>query len=161
MQVYYFTEKGYAKLKQEIDQLEKYLKNDIAQEIATAREQGDLRENAEYEAAKEKQANHMAKLGQLQERFVNARIIRRQDLPKDTVTLGKRVKLLDIATGTHEEFTILGEGETDIDNGIISYQTPIAKGLINHKENDEVEIQLPRGVKKYRIVEIAFFDLDS
>src|SRR3989304_8533583 len=112
MKLYYFTEKGYQKLKNEIDDLEKYIKNVIAKEIATAREQGDLRENAEYEAAKDKQANYMAKLGQLQERFANARIIRKGDLPLDTVTLGKCVKIRDLNSGQEFDYTILGEGET-------------------------------------------------
>lgn len=158
MSPYYFTEKGYQKLKEEIEKLEKYIKNDIAKEIATAREHGDLRENAEYEAAKDKQANYMAKLGQLQEKFQNARIIRKEDLPKDTVTLGKQVKIRDLNSNEEETYTILGEGETDIDNGIISYQTPIARALINHKTGEEVEVQLPRGMKKYKILEIDFFE---
>jgi len=158
MQKYYFTEKGYEKLRKEIDELEKYLKNEIAQEIGTAREHGDLRENAEYEAAKGKQANYMAKLGQLQERFMNAMVIRREDLPEGTVTLGKKVVIEDIESGEKDEYTILGEGETDVDRGIISYQTPIAKGLINHREGEEVEIQLPRGIKRYKILSIEFFE---
>ncbi len=158
MKRYYFTEKGYQKIKQEIDKLEKYLKQDIAKEIATAREHGDLRENAEYEAAKEKQANYMAKLGQLQERFANAQIIRRADLPPDTITLGKRVHIRDLNSGEELHYTILGEGESDIDNGIISYQTPLAKALINHKQDDEVEVQLPRGIKKFKILSVEFMD---
>lgn len=155
---FYFTEKGYQKLKNEIDQMEKYIKNDIAQEIATAREHGDLRENAEYEAAKEKQANYMAKLGSMQERFMNAQVIKRQDLPEETITLGKKVRIKDLESGEEEDYTILGDGETDIDNGIISYQSPMARGLINHKVDDEVEITLPRGVKHYKIVKVDFFE---
>jgi len=158
MKQYYFTKSGYEKLKNEIDKLEKYIKQDIAKEIAAAREQGDLSENAEYEAAKEKQANYMAKLGQLQERFQNARIIRKEDLPKETVSLGKKVKIRDVKTGDEEEYTILGEGETDIDNGIISYQTPLAKALMNNKKGDVVDVTLPRGVKQYEIVAISFFE---
>jgi transcription elongation factor GreA len=158
MKVYYFTENGYHKLKKEIDDLEKFLKNDIAKEIATAREHGDLRENAEYDAAKNKQANYMAKLGQLQERFMNARIIRKEDMPSDTVTLGKRVAIRDLASGQKENYTILGEGETDIDNGIISYLSPLAKALINHKKGEVVEVSLPRGAKKYEILKIEFIE---
>ncbi|MFQ5652156.1 MAG: transcription elongation factor GreA [bacterium] len=158
MKKYYFTEKGYQKLKREIDELEKYLKQDIAREIAAAREHGDLRENAEYEAAKEKQANYMAKLGQMQERFINAQVIRKQDLPEETITLGKCVKIRDLSSGEDIHYTILGDGETDIDNGIISYQSPLAKALINHRKDDEVEVQLPRGVKKYKVLSVDFFE---
>ncbi len=158
MKQYYFTEAGYEKLRNEINKLEKYLKNEIAREIGTAREHGDLKENAEYEAAKNKQANYMAKLGQLQERFMNARVIRKQDLPAETITLGKKVKIKDVSTGDVEVYTILGEGETDLDKGIISYQSPVAKALINHRKDDEVEVQLPRGIKRYKVLSVDFFE---
>jgi transcription elongation factor GreA len=158
MKQYYFTEKGYEKLKNEIDRLEKYIKQDISKEIAEAREHGDLRENAEYEAAKNKQANYMAKLGQLQERFTSAQIIRKEELPADTISLGKTVKIRDVKTGSELEYTILGEGETDIDKGIISYQSPLAKQLINHKTGDTVDVHLPRGVTQYEILSISFFE---
>ena len=130
MKQYYFTENGYQKVKDEIDKLEKYIKTDIAKEIGTAREHGDLRENAEYTAAKNKQANYMAKLGQLQERFMNARIIRKEDLPTDTITLGKQIKIRDVDSGEEDDYTILGEGETDIDKGIISYQSLMTQNQI-------------------------------
>ena len=158
MKQYYFTEAGYEKLRKEIEELERYIKNDIAKEIATAREHGDLRENAEYEAAKNKQSNYMAKLGLLQERFQNARIIRKSDLPEGIVTLGKVVAIVDTISGQEEKYTILGDGETDLDNGIISYQSPLARGLMNHKIGDIVEVKLPRGVKKYKIREIKFYE---
>ncbi len=158
MKVYYFTEKGYEKLKQEIEKLEKFLKNDIAKEIATAREHGDLRENAEYEAAKNKQANYMAKLGTLQERFQAARIIRKEDLPADVVTIGKKVTIRDTASGDTITYTILGDGETDIDNNIISYQSPLAKGLIKHRVGDNVAVQLPKGEKTFEILDIQYAD---
>ncbi len=158
MKSYYFTEKGYEKLRAEIDELEKFIKQDIAREIGAAREHGDLRENAEYEAAKEKQANYMAKLGQMQERFMNAQVIRREDLPADTITLGKKVKVKDVASGQEENYTILGDGETDIDKGIISYQSPVARALINHQQDDEVQVQLPRGTKTFKILSVEFFE---
>lgn len=158
MKQYYFTESGYNKLRKEIEELERYIKQDLAQEIATAREHGDLRENAEYEAAKDKQANYMAKLQQLQERFMNARVIRKQDLPPDIVTLGKKVHIRDVDSGEEDVYTILGEGETDIDNGIISYQSPLAQALMKHKTGDVVEVRLPRGPRKYEIIKVEFFE---
>lgn len=158
MKVYYFTESGYEKLRQEIKELERYLKNDIAREIAAAREHGDLRENAEYESAKMKQANYMAKLNALQERFQNARVIRKEDLPPDIVTLGKTVEIQDVESKETVTYTILGDGETDIDNGIISYQSPLAQALMKHAVGDDVEVRLPRGVKTYRIRKVEFFE---
>jgi transcription elongation factor GreA len=158
MPQYYFTEKGYEKLKDEINKLEKFIKHDISKEIATAREHGDLSENAEYTAAKDKQATYMTKLGQLQERFRGAQIVRKEDLPAGIVTLGKRVKIKDINSGEEKEYTILGEGETDIEKGFISYQSPMAKALLSHKKGDVADVHLPRGVKQFEILEIAFFE---
>jgi transcription elongation factor GreA len=160
MTQYYFTEKGYQKLKDEIDKLERFIKHDISKEIAAARDHGDLKENAEYHAAKDKQAMYMAKLGQFQERFAKARIVRKEDLAPDIITLGKRVKIKEVNTGDEREYTILGEGETDIDNGIISYQSPLAKALMSHKQGDVVDVQLPREMKKFEILEIEFFEGD-
>lgn len=158
MKQYYFTEAGYEKLRKEIEDLQRYIKNDIAREIAAARDHGDLRENSEYEAAKLKQSNHMAKLGLLQERIQNARIIRKGDLPNGIVTLGKVVLIKDKATGVKEKYSILGDGESDADNGIISYQSPIAQALMKHKVGDIVEVKLPRSTKEYEILEISFYE---
>lgn len=157
----YFTENGFQKLKAEIDRLEQFIKQDIAKEIATARAHGDLKENAEYIAAKEKQALYMAKLGQLQLQFANARVIKREDLAPDVVTLGKRVKIQEVGSKDQREYTILGEGESDIDKGFISYQTPMAKALLTRKQGDVVEVQLPRGIKKFKILSVEFFEGDD
>ncbi|MDZ7291010.1 MAG: transcription elongation factor GreA [candidate division KSB1 bacterium] len=158
MKSYYFTEAGYEKLRKQIEEIERYIKSDIAREIAAAREHGDLSENAEYESAKNKQASYMSKLGLLQERFQNARIIRKSDLPDGIVTLGKVVTIEDLAAGHEEQYIILGDGESDIDNGIISYQSPLARAMMNHKVGDVVEVKLPRGIKKYEIKEIRFYE---
>jgi transcription elongation factor GreA len=158
MSEFYFTENGYKKLKEDIDKLEKLIKQDIAKEIAAAREHGDLKENAEYAAAKEKQAHYMAKLGQLQERFGKARIVRKEELPPDVVTLGKKVKVKELGSGDEKEYTILGEGETDIGRGIISYQSPLAKAFLSHKKGDTIEVQLPKGPKKFKVLAIDFFE---
>ncbi|KAA3619739.1 MAG: transcription elongation factor GreA [Calditrichaeota bacterium] len=158
MQVYYFTKNGYEKLRKEVEALEKYLKTEIADEIGKAREHGDLKENAEYEAAKNKQANTMAKLGSLQERFQNARVIRKEDLPADIVTLGKTVEIQKVSSGDKITYSILGDGETDIDKGIISYQSPLAKGLMKHKAGDQVTVQLPRGPEEFKILSIEYYE---
>lgn len=158
MSEFYFTEKGIEKLKREIVALEKFIKRDIAKEIGTAREHGDLKENAEYAAAREKQANYMAKLGQLQTRFANARVVRKEDLAEDVITLGKRVRIKDVESGDEREYIILGEGETDIEKGIISYESPLAAALLSHKKGDVVVVKLPRGAKKFKVLEVEFFE---
>jgi len=157
MASYFFTEKGYLKLKDEIEKLDKLLKNDIAKEIATAAAHGDLKENGEYHAAKEKQVMTAAKLRQLQERFTGANVVRRDELlPVESVTFGKRIKIRDVNSGAERECSILGDGETDSEKGIIAYNSPLASALIGHTCGDVVDVRLPVGVKRFEILEVDF-----
>jgi transcription elongation factor GreA len=159
MAQYYCTEKGYIKLRDEIQRLDKLVKHDIAKEVAAAAAHGDLKENAEYSAAKEKQAYYANKLRALQERFSGANVVRKEELlPENAVTFGKRVTIKDVNSGDERIFTFLGEGETDFEKGIISYTSPLARALIGHKQGDVVDVQLPAGVKTYKIVEVVFFE---
>ena len=159
MAQYYCTEKGYLKLRDEIQRLDRLVKHDIAKEVATAAAHGDLKENAEYSAAKEKQVFYANKLRQLQVRFSGANVVRKEELlPENAVTFGKRVKIKDVNSGDERIFTFLGEGETDHDKGIIAYTSPLARALIGHKQGEVVDVQLPVGVKTYKIVEVIFFE---
>ena len=159
MAQYFLTETGYLKLKEEIDRLDRYLKNDIAKEIATAAAHGDLKENGEYHAAKEKQNMTAARLRHLQERFSGANVVRKDELlPEESVTFGKRVKIRETTTGALRECTILGDGEADPDLGIIAYNSPLASALIGHKKGEVVEVRLPAGLRKYEILECVFAD---
>jgi len=156
---YYYTEKGYLKLKEEIDRLDRLVKREIAKEIAAASDHGDLKENAEYLAAKEKQAHYANKLRELQMRFAGANVVRKEELlPAERVTFGKCVKIREVNTGAERALTILGEGETDREKGIIAYQSPLAKALIGNQAGDVVDVQLPVGLKKYEIVEVDFHE---
>lgn len=159
MAQYYFTEKGYLKLKEEVERLDRLIKNDIAKEIATAASHGDLKENAEYAAAKEKQQQTANRLRQLQEKLSGANVVRRDELlPADTVTFGKRIRIKDVNSGAERECTILGEGESDPGNGIIAYNSPLARALIGNKQGARVDVQLPRSVRTYEILEVDFFE---
>jgi transcription elongation factor GreA len=158
MSHYYFTEDGYKKIKAEVEELENLIKFDIPRDLATAAEHGDLRENSEYAAAKEKQALSMAKLGELQERLSKARIVRKRDLPADMVTLCKKVKAKNVESGEEVTYIILGDGESDLENGIISYQSPLAQALIGNKIGDVADIDLPGAKERLEIVEIDFYD---
>ena len=159
MTQYYYSEKGYLKLKDEIEQLNKLVKLVIAKEIATAAAHGDLKENAEYKAAKEKQVHYATKLRDLQDRFTGANVVRREELmPADAVTFGKRVKIKDVNSGAERVCTILGEGETDREKGIIAYTSPLASALIGHKKGEVVDIQLPVGPKTFEILEVEFYE---
>ncbi len=159
MAQFFFTEKGYLRLKEEIERLDKYLKNDIAKEIAAAASHGDLKENGEYHAAKEKQRFTATRLQQLQERFSGANVVRKDELlPEESVTFGKRIKIRDVNSGNVRECTILGDGETDSGRGIIAYNSPLASALIGHKMGETVEVRLPAGPRTYEITDVAFAD---
>ena len=159
MAQYFFSESGYLKLKEEIERLDRMLKNDIAKEIATAAAHGDLKENGEYHAAKEKQVHTAGRLRQLQERFSGANVVRREELlPVESVTFGKRVKIRDVKSGAERECSILGDGETDSEKGIIAYNSPLASALIGHGKGEVVEVRLPVGVKTFEILDVDFCD---
>ena len=157
MAQYFLTENGYKKLGEEIEKLDRYLKNDIAKEIAAAAAHGDLKENGEYHAAKEKQALTAAKLRILQERFSGANVVRKEELlPVESVTFGKTIKIRDTKTGNERVCTILGEGETDPENGIIAYNSPLASALIGHSKGETVDVKLPVGMKTFEILDVEF-----
>lgn len=151
-----FTAEGLKKLRKEIEELERFIKIDVARDLHTAAAHGDLRENAEYQAAKDKQAFSMGRLKDLRERVNGAEVVRRRDFPEDIVTLLKRVKIEDLETGAVEEYTILGDGDTDLDEDIISYQSPLAAALIGHKKGDLVEAELPAGTRSFKILDFEF-----
>ena len=157
MAQFFFTEKGYLKLKEEIERLDKLLKNDIAKEIATAAAHGDLKENGEDHAAKEKQSLTANRLRQLQQRFSGANVVRKDELlPEESVTFGKRIRIRDVNSGKERECVILGDGETDPENGVIAYNSPLASALIGRSKGEQVDVQLPAGQRRYEILECEF-----
>lgn len=158
MSQYLFTAEGLRKLRDEIVELERFIKIDVARDLNTAAAHGDLRENAEYAAAKERQAFSMARLRELRERVRNAEVVTRRDFPEDIVTLLKRVTIKDLTTGSVDAYTILGDGDTDLEEGVISYQSPLASALIGHKKGDVVEAELPGGIHRFEILDFAFFE---
>jgi transcription elongation factor GreA len=154
----FFTAAGLKKIRQEITALERLIKVDIPRDLAAAAAHGDLRENAEYQAAKEKQAFSMTRLRELRERVRGAEVVKPRDFPDDIVTLLKRVKIKDVDTGEVEEYTILGSGDTDLDQGIISYESPLAGALIGHRKGDVIDAELPGGVRKLEILDFSFIE---
>ena len=158
MDQYLYTAAGLKKLRKEIKELERFIKVDVARDLGTAAAHGDLRENAEYAAAKEKQAFSMTRLRELRERVRNAEVVSQRDFPEDMVTLLKRVKVKDLESGEEEEYTILGDGDTDLDGGVISYRSPLAAALIGHKKGDTVEAELPGGMRKYEVLDFDFVE---
>lgn len=153
-----FTAEGLRRLRKEIAELERFIKVDVAQDLQVAAAHGDLRENAEYAAAKEKQAFSMSRLRELRERVRSAEVVKKSDFPEDIVTLLKRVKIKDLDSGEVEEYKILGDGDTDLGEDIISYTAPLAAALIGHKKGEVVEAELPGGTHRFEILDFAFVD---
>lgn len=155
MNISYVTEDGYEKLKKELDYLIKDRRREIAQKIATAREHGDLRENAEYDAAKEEQGFNELKIRELSEKLATARILDEKEIPHDKVYLGATIRLLNLKDQEETEYTLVSEVEADIMDHKISVASPLGKGLLGHSENDEVTIEVPAGIMKYKILKIT------
>ena len=154
----FFTAKGLQKLRGEIAELERLIKVEIPRDLASAAAHGDLRENAEYQAAKEKQAFCMTRLRELRDRVSSPEVVHKREFPEDIVTLLKRVRIKDLETGSEEEYIILGDGDTDLDKGIISYQSPLAACLIGHRKGEVVEAELPGGTHNFEILDFEFFE---
>jgi transcription elongation factor GreA len=139
------TVDGYKKLEKEIDHLESVERPRISQQIAEARDKGDLSENAEYDAAKEAQGMMEMKISQLKELFLNARILDESKINTDSVQILTCVTLYNTKTKTEFEYTIVSESEANSKEKKISVSTPIAKGLLGKKVGDIVEINVPAG----------------
>ena len=143
------------KLQQELDYLTSVERPKISQQIAEARDKGDLSENAEYDAAKEAQGLLELRISKLQETIINSRIIDESKLDSSTVQILSKVKIKNTKNNALMEYTIVAESEADLKSGKISIDTPIAKGLIGKKVGDTVEIKVPAGVIPFEIIEIS------
>ena len=154
-QTSYMTEEGLAKLKKELEHLVKVERPSISQQIAEARDKGDLSENAEYDAAKEAQGMLEMRIARMEDIWSNARIIDESKIDTSSVQILNRVKIKNILNNTQVEYMLVSEAEADIKNGKISVTTPIAKGLLGKKVGDVVEIQVPSGVMSFEVVEIS------
>ena len=151
----YMTEEGLAKLKSELDQLLRIERPAISEQIAEARDKGDLSENAEYDAAKEAQGLLEMKIAKLEELVANARIIDESRIDTSTVQIMNRVKLKNCKTSKVVEYTIVSESESDIKSGKIAVTTPIAKGLLGKKVGEVADINVPSGQMQFEIMDIS------
>ena len=151
----YVTEEGLRKLQQELDQLTTVERPKISQQIAEARDKGDLSENAEYDAAKEAQGLLELRISKLQETIVNSRILDESKLDNSTVQILSKVTVRNMRTNAKMQFTLVAESEADLKAGKISINTPIAVGLLGKKVGDTAEIQVPAGKMPFEILEIT------
>ncbi len=152
------TREGYNKIKGEIENLENVVMPEIADKIAAAREEGDLKENAEYHAQRENQGKTQARINLLKDKLARATIVDMSDLPKDEVVFGCTVTVEDQDDGMEEEFTFVGAGEEDYKTGKILVTSPIGKGLLGKKVGESAEIEVPAGLMKLKVVKIEFGD---
>lgn len=151
----YVTEEGLRKLQQELDQLTTIERPKISQQIAEARDKGDLSENAEYDAAREAQGLLELRIAKLQQTILDSRIIDESKLDLSTVQILSKVKIRNVKNNATMQYTIVAETEADFKQGKISINTPIAKGLLGKKVGEIAEIQLPIGKTSFEIVEIS------
>jgi transcription elongation factor GreA len=149
------TEEGLANLKKELDHLLSVERPAISQQIAEARDKGDLSENAEYDAAKEAQGLLEMKIAKLEDMVANARIIDESKINTSQVQILNKVKLKNTNNNKQVEYTLVSESEADIKTGKISVATPIAKGLLGRKVGEVVEIKVPSGVMSFEIIDIS------
>ncbi|MDA1134936.1 MAG: transcription elongation factor GreA [Proteobacteria bacterium] len=149
-----FTIFGLDKIKSELIKLKKEDRPSIIKAIAVAREHGDLKENAEYHAAKDKQSFTEGRIAELEDVISRANIIDLSKLTGQTVTFGTKVKIVDEETDQETIYKIVGPYEADLDTGLISIASPIAKALIGKELGSSVEVSTPRGTKNYEILSI-------
>ena len=150
-----FTSSGLEIIKLELNNLKKNERPQIIQAISSAREHGDLKENAEYHAAKDKQVFVEGRITELEDVISRANVIDLSKLSGKTITFGAKVKILDEDTNQETDYHIVGPYEANLEAGLISIASPIAKALIGKEENMSVEVRTPSGIKNYEIVSIT------
>jgi transcription elongation factor GreA len=154
-EVSYFTKDGLEKLKEELQRLKTTGRSDISKQIAEARDKGDLSENAEYDAAKEAQGLHEAKISQMQEVLANARLLDESKLDTSKVLALSIVKIKNLKNNATMSYQLVAESEADMKTGKISVASPIAKGLLGKKVGEKIEITVPAGKIEFEILEIS------
>lgn len=151
----YMSQEGYENLVAELRRLESIERPKASAAIAEARDKGDLSENSEYDAAKEAQAHLEDKINKLKMAINEAKIVDTSRLSNEAVQILSKVQMTNLTTKTKMSYTIVSESEANLKEGKIAITTPIAQGLLNKKEGDEVEITIPRGTIKLRIDKIT------
>lgn len=150
----YLTPEGYEKLRKELEFLKTEKRRKFSKAIGEARSHGDISENAEYDAAKEAQGLNEKKIAELETKLATAKILDDSEMSKDEVLIGATVKLKDVNTKEEIEYTLVAEEEADYSQNKISVTSPVGSGLVGHKVGETVEIRVPAGVLKYKVVAI-------
>lgn len=149
------TYEGLKRLEDELQELKVVRRKDVAAKIKEARAQGDLSENAEYDAAKEEQADVEARIALIEKMLRNVEIIDEDDLDTDSISVGSKVTILDVEYDEEIEYLIVGTHEADPAGGRISNDSPLGMALLEKRCGDEISVEAPDGLIKYQILKIA------
>ncbi len=152
------TREGFLKLTDELERMKRVDRQKAITDIAVARGHGDITENAEYDAAKERQAFIEGRIREIENKLANAQVIDTKNLPSDRVVFGATVRLSEVDNGQEVSYRIVGEDEADVKNGKISVTSPVGQALIGKELNDMVQVRAPGGVREYEILEIRYED---
>ncbi len=150
----YLTREGYEKLRDDLERLKTVERRRIAKAIGEARLLGDISENAEYDAAKDAQAHNEARIAELEAKLVQVRIIENENIPHDKIYIGAIVTMLDLETDEEIKYMLVSPEESNYEENKISISSPIGKGLLGHSQGETLEIKVPVGVLKYKILKI-------
>lgn len=153
---FFITVSGYERMKNELLNLEKNVRPEIVKAIAEAKAFGDLSENAEYHAAKEKQRMTEKEIRKLRDLLSRAEQMDISNITSDYVQFGSRVKILDMQNNKEIIYQIVSFYEANLEQGLLSAESPIGLKLLNKKVDDMLEIKIPKGIKKYKVLEINF-----
>ena len=148
------TRQGFETLKKELENLKKNERPENIKAIEEARAHGDLSENAEYAAAKDRQSFIERRINELEFKLANVDIIETEKLPKDRAVFGSKVVLENIETGEDVSYQLVGPDESDIENGRISVSSPLGRAIIGRKPGDELTLEVPGGKRSYELIEI-------
>ena len=156
MERVHLTQKKYEELLEKLAKLKKVDRRQIAKEIGVARDKGDIRENAEYDAAKDKQGHIEKEIAQLEDKLSRAEIVDNLDIDKTKISIGATVYLTNMKTSQKTIYRLVGAEEADFSQGKISIASPVGKALLGHKKGKLVKIQVPAGLLEYKITKFEY-----
>lgn len=158
MSAFYVTRSSMDRLREKVEEIHHRLKTEVAQELSRAASYGDLSENSEWEAAIELQSSLKHEAKRIMERLQNAALIEDLPISGEKVTIGTEVTLLDLDKDEELSYKILGDEESDFQNGILSFNAPLVRGLLQKEPGDEVTIQLPGGTRTFEVIDVRKID---